>query len=346
MLGSVTPAKDIGCLSPATTAASASIKPSWADLSEDVCSTGLESDSQGPDDAPLAHHDVDSDSAECTSSRRRDGRRRDRKSQGGRNRRGQWTPTARGAAVNERWLEDSAPKTRSSRKEGKDKCKRSEAPSSFPWDVPSEAYCVMVEGMPARLCNQVCLDAILHQAGLQGEVVSQRTRVGSKGGAALIEFTNWFACCHCFNHFAASSWSGEALTVTVHCPDEQIGGAGAAPDEDGCSSTAATDTKVPEEPSSEDSRKGSLDAAEASDEEASATKVSYANCCGYTSLGWDHVSDHFQQEWADYGYFDVAGGFGPFGATAEAHQMALASALAHARSRAEASRQPVVASSP
>lgn len=81
---------------------------------------------------------------------------------------------------------------------------------------PMDAYSVLLEGMPANLCNDVCLDAMLHQAGLQGAVL--QCDLNAKGAATIV-LSHWHAAIMCYNHFATSRWSSGTLTVTMKLPN-------------------------------------------------------------------------------------------------------------------------------
>mmetsp|Transcript_19893 Transcript_19893/g.55554 ORF Transcript_19893/g.55554 Transcript_19893/m.55554 type:complete len:276 (-) Transcript_19893:164-991(-) len=264
----MTEMKELELVLPAPT--STNPKPSWADLSEDVedGSTGVDTDSQGHSDAPGSSNDADSASSGLHGSPKgwQSGegqqRRKPTASSGGAQWYG-WAPPTRNN-VKEQWHTDIssyAPSsgTASSRQQKKQQQQKRQQNAAVgggggggfgvPVDFPTDAFCVVVEGMPARLCNEVCLEGVLDQADLQGQVVSQRTQSGPKAGVAVIVLTSWLACVQCYNHFATSSWSKNALTVTCHYPNEdQPGASDPAKEEEDTSSAEAQ----PEGPKSSD----------------------------------------------------------------------------------------------
>eukprot|EP00429_Kryptoperidinium_foliaceum_P070975 CAMPEP_0176056016 /NCGR_PEP_ID=MMETSP0120_2-20121206/27892_1 /TAXON_ID=160619 /ORGANISM="Kryptoperidinium foliaceum, Strain CCMP 1326" /LENGTH=346 /DNA_ID=CAMNT_0017389517 /DNA_START=59 /DNA_END=1099 /DNA_ORIENTATION=+ len=82
--------------------------------------------------------------------------------------------------------------------------------------VGVQPFSVQVDGMPTQLCNDCCLDAILHQAGLQDYVLGYDVAQGSKGGIATIRLANWQAATQCFSHFSKQSWNmGKAVKVRM-----------------------------------------------------------------------------------------------------------------------------------
>jgi len=102
---------------------------------------------------------------------------------------------------------------------------------------PMDSYSVVLEGMPLNLCNDACLDAMLHQAGLQGAIV----KVEIQTGAAVITLSHWQAAMQCYNHFATSRWSSGSLKVTMSLPKGSQGSTGDSLDR----SDSATEAVVP-----------------------------------------------------------------------------------------------------
>lgn len=86
---------------------------------------------------------------------------------------------------------------------------------------PTGSFSVEVDGMPAQLCNDACLDAMLHQGGFQNYVTEVETRHKNNKGLAIIKLSTWPAAVKCYNHFSMSSWSTGALKVRMAPPDWQ-----------------------------------------------------------------------------------------------------------------------------
>lgn len=97
---------------------------------------------------------------------------------------------------------------------------------------PMDTYSVVLEGMPVNLCNDVCLDAMLHQAGLQGAVLKCEIESTSGGGTASIALSHWQAALTCYNHFATSRWSSGSLQVTMQLPNGSKYNPGSATEQD------------------------------------------------------------------------------------------------------------------
>lgn len=83
---------------------------------------------------------------------------------------------------------------------------------------PMDTYAVVLEGVPINLCNDVCLDAMLHQAGLQGAVAGCEIKAG---GAAKITLSHWQAAVMCFHHFSTSRWATCSLKVRMLLPNKK-----------------------------------------------------------------------------------------------------------------------------
>lgn len=80
---------------------------------------------------------------------------------------------------------------------------------------PMDSFSVTLEGMPLNLCNDACLDAMLHQAGMQGAIENCTIHAGSSEGTAVITLANWPAAVQCYSHFATSRWASGTLKVTM-----------------------------------------------------------------------------------------------------------------------------------
>mmetsp|Transcript_87660 Transcript_87660/g.253163 ORF Transcript_87660/g.253163 Transcript_87660/m.253163 type:complete len:294 (-) Transcript_87660:251-1132(-) len=76
-------------------------------------------------------------------------------------------------------------------------------------------FSVKVENIPIGLCNDACIEAMLHQAGFHGCILGVELTKGTEMGTADIEVATWHAAVKCYNHFATSSWSTGALRVRM-----------------------------------------------------------------------------------------------------------------------------------
>lgn len=81
--------------------------------------------------------------------------------------------------------------------------------------VPA-VYTVMLSGIPPKLCNDACLDAILWASGVQRSTLGYQSK---KNGHVVIDFQSLDAATHCVNHFKACSWSTGKLQVEVVHPN-------------------------------------------------------------------------------------------------------------------------------
>jgi len=79
----------------------------------------------------------------------------------------------------------------------------------------SEIFTVSLSGIPAKLCNEVCLDAILWAAGVQRSALGYNTK---KNGHITISFGTLDAATHCISHFKACSWTTGKLQVDLVTP--------------------------------------------------------------------------------------------------------------------------------
>mmetsp|Transcript_44651 Transcript_44651/g.112224 ORF Transcript_44651/g.112224 Transcript_44651/m.112224 type:complete len:281 (+) Transcript_44651:71-913(+) len=200
-----------------STSSPASIKPSWADLSEDIDSNDWDTASslEAREDEP-AWQNVYHDSRIAEPWQRySQGHNRHR-----RERTGRWGWTSEQNGANAKWFSGSAPMEKMSASTVNNKiC--GEFPQGY---SSSDSFSVVVEGLPVKLCSDACLDAILHQAGLQDAIVSYRTHQGAaEAGVAVIKLSSWLAAVRCYNHFATSSWSSSSMTVKMIYPDSQVG---------------------------------------------------------------------------------------------------------------------------
>jgi len=91
-------------------------------------------------------------------------------------------------------------------------------------EVPQRAvvpavYTVMLSGIPPKLCNDVCLDAILWASGVQRSTLGYQSK---KSGHVVIDFQSLDSATHCVNHFKACSWSTGKLQVEVMHPNGSL----------------------------------------------------------------------------------------------------------------------------
>jgi hypothetical protein len=79
---------------------------------------------------------------------------------------------------------------------------------------------VLLQGLPNALCSRPCFEAMLQQAGLQREVVSQSARPGSPCGEAVLKFVDRGAVARCIKHFHGRAWdpSGTLVSATRMAP--------------------------------------------------------------------------------------------------------------------------------
>jgi len=78
-----------------------------------------------------------------------------------------------------------------------------------------DVFTVTLAGIPVKLCNEVCLDAILWAAGVQSSVLNYETK---KNGRVSIDFSTLDAAAHCSNHFKTCSWASGKLNVDIALP--------------------------------------------------------------------------------------------------------------------------------
>jgi len=77
----------------------------------------------------------------------------------------------------------------------------------------SIAYPVIdIAGLPKALCNNVCVEAMLQQAGLTNGVSGFMT---DETSTVRVMLANWPSAMHCMDHFKKSSWAGGSLQITM-----------------------------------------------------------------------------------------------------------------------------------
>lgn len=69
-----------------------------------------------------------------------------------------------------------------------------------------------IAGLPKALCNNVCVEAMLQQAGLTHGVTGFMT---DETSTIRVMLANWPAAMHCMDHFKKSSWAGGSLQITM-----------------------------------------------------------------------------------------------------------------------------------
>lgn len=67
-----------------------------------------------------------------------------------------------------------------------------------------------IAGLPKALCNNVCVEAMLQQAGLTHGVTGFMT---DETSTIRVMLANWPAAMHCMDHFKKSSWAGGSLQI-------------------------------------------------------------------------------------------------------------------------------------
>jgi len=81
--------------------------------------------------------------------------------------------------------------------------------------VQRDVFVVALSGIPIKLCNDACLDAILWAAGVQKSSMGYHL---NKQGHIVINFGTLEAANHCYNHFKSCSWSTGKLQVEIVLP--------------------------------------------------------------------------------------------------------------------------------
>lgn len=69
-----------------------------------------------------------------------------------------------------------------------------------------------IAGLPKALCNNVCVEAMLQQAGLSNGVSGFMT---DETSTVRVMLANWPSAMHCMDHFKKSSWAGGSLQITM-----------------------------------------------------------------------------------------------------------------------------------
>jgi len=82
-------------------------------------------------------------------------------------------------------------------------------------EAQSDVFIVTLSGIPVKLCNDACLDAILWAAGVQKSSMGYHS---SKNGHIVINFGTFEAANQCYNHFKSCSWSTGKLQVEIVHP--------------------------------------------------------------------------------------------------------------------------------
>lgn len=83
--------------------------------------------------------------------------------------------------------------------------------------VPQPNYSIAfpvidIAGLPKALCNNVCVEAMLQQAGLTNGVSGFMT---DETSTVRVMLANWPSAMHCMEHFKKSSWAGGSLQITM-----------------------------------------------------------------------------------------------------------------------------------
>jgi len=79
----------------------------------------------------------------------------------------------------------------------------------------ADVFTVNLSGIPVKLCNEACLDAILWAAGVQRASLGYQTK---RNGHITINFGTLDAATNCYNHFKACSWTTGKLSVDLVLP--------------------------------------------------------------------------------------------------------------------------------
>lgn len=82
----------------------------------------------------------------------------------------------------------------------------------------SDIFTVNLSGIPVKLCNETCLDAILWSAGVKRSVLGYKSK---KQGNITIDFGTLDAATSCCNHFKACAWTTGKLQVEMVLPHSQ-----------------------------------------------------------------------------------------------------------------------------
>lgn len=91
-----------------------------------------------------------------------------------------------------------------------------QAQSNFLGQAETDTFTVTVNGVPPKLCNDACLDAILWASGAQKSAINYHAK---KTGYVVINFSSSEAAEQCFNHFKSCSWQTGKLQVDLVLPN-------------------------------------------------------------------------------------------------------------------------------
>jgi len=78
-----------------------------------------------------------------------------------------------------------------------------------------ETFTVTLCGIPPKLCNDACLDAILWASGVQRSALEYHTK---RTGSVVVNFCTSEAATNCYNHFKSCSWATGKLQVDLVLP--------------------------------------------------------------------------------------------------------------------------------
>lgn len=99
--------------------------------------------------------------------------------------------------------------------------------SSF--QEPSGPIAVNLQGLPAALCRQNFLEAMLDQAGLADDIVACVLGEDQGAGEAAIYLANYGAAVKCVQHFGGRRWSNAGPAVTAQMAEGEGTSADTAP---------------------------------------------------------------------------------------------------------------------
>lgn len=85
-----------------------------------------------------------------------------------------------------------------------------------PQNATTDVFTVTLSGIPPKLCNDACLDAIFWASGVQRSALAYHTK---KNGYIVINFGTSEAATHCYNHFKSCSWATGKLQVDLALPN-------------------------------------------------------------------------------------------------------------------------------
>lgn len=85
-----------------------------------------------------------------------------------------------------------------------------------PFAATKDTFTVTLSGIPPKLCNDACLDAILWASGVQRSALGYHTK---KNGFVVINFSTSEAATQCYKHFMSCSWATGKLQVDLVLPN-------------------------------------------------------------------------------------------------------------------------------